>query len=212
MDHARRQARFKFRTRLGDQDDVVYRGMPREGWRDAYHLMLTMPTSAFMGVMAAAYLSINPLFAGLYSLDPTGVAQARPGRFIDDFFFSVQTLGTLGYGAMAPRSLYANILVTAESFTGILIIALFTGIIFARFSRPQARVVFSKVATVTPFDGVPTLMFRAANQRGNSILDAEVHVSLASQYTTREGVSMRRFLELKLVRPRNPLFALSWTI
>jgi inward rectifier potassium channel len=73
-------------------------------------------------------------------------------------------------------------------------------------------VVFSKVAVVTPFDGKPTLMFRAANQRGNSILDAEVHVSLASQYTTREGVNMRRFQELALIRPRNPLFALSWTI
>ena len=101
---------------------------------------------------------------------------------------------------------------TVESFTGILTIALFTGIIFARFSRPSARVVFCKVAVVTPFDGVPTLMFRAANQRGNSILDAEVTVSLASQYTTREGVNMRRFQELKLVRPSNPLFALSWTV
>ena len=89
---------------------------------------------------------------------------------------------------------------TAESFTGILTIALFTGIIFARFSRPLARVVFSKVAVVTPFDGVPTLMFRAANQRGNSILDAAVTVSLARQYTTSEGVKMRRFQELKLVR------------
>ena len=101
---------------------------------------------------------------------------------------------------------------TVESFTGILIIALFTGIIFARFSRPFARVVFSKVAVVTPFDGVPTLMFRAANQRGNSILDAAVTVSLARNYTTREGVTMRRFQELKLLRSSNPLFALSWTV
>ena len=89
---------------------------------------------------------------------------------------------------------------TVESFSGILTIALFTGIIFARFSRPFARVVFSKVAVVTPFDGMPTLMFRAANQRGNSILDAAVTVSLARQYTTLEGVDMRRFQELKLLR------------
>ena len=89
---------------------------------------------------------------------------------------------------------------------------MFTGIIFARFSRPFARVVFSRMAVVTPFDGMPTLMFRAANQRGNSILDAAVTVSLASNYTTREGVKMRRFQELKLVRSSNPLFALSWTV
>ena len=139
-------------------------------------------------------------FATLYVTDRGGIANARPGSFTDAFFFSVQTLGTLGYGVMAPRTLYTNLLVTVESFTGILIIALFTGIIFARFSRPFARVVFSRVAVVTPFDGVPTLMFRAANQRGNSILDASVNVSLAGNYTTREGVQMRRFQELKLLR------------
>ena len=124
----------------------------------------------------------------------------------------MQTLGTLGYGVMAPRTLYANLLVTVESFSGILTIALFTGIIFARFSRPFARVVFSKVAVVTPFDGVPTLMFRTANQRGEAIMDASVVVTLARQYTTREGVPMRRFQELKLMRSSNSLFALSWTV
>ena len=124
----------------------------------------------------------------------------------------MQTLGTLGYGVMAPRTLYATLLVTVESFSGILTIALFTGIIFARFSRPFARVVFSKVAVVTPFDGVPTLMFRTANQRGEAIMDASVVVTLARQYTTREGVTMRRFQELKLMRSSNSLFALSWTV
>jgi inward rectifier potassium channel len=158
------------------------------------------------------FLSVNLIFALLYLADPSGISNAQPGKFADAFFFSVQTLGTLGYGVMAPHSLYTNLLVTAESFTGILIIALFTGIIFARFSRPVARVLFSRIAVVTPFDGVPTLMFRAANQRGNSILDANVTVSLARQYTTREGAEMRRFQELKLSRSNNPLFALSWTV
>jgi inward rectifier potassium channel len=174
--------------------------------------VLTVSWPLFFLVLLAAFIVVNLVFATLYIGDPGGIANARPGSFADAFFFSVQTLGTLGYGVMAPKTLYANLLVTVESFSGILTIALFTGIIFARFSRPQARVVFSKVAVVTSFDGVPTLMLRAANQRGNSILDAEVHISLASQYTTREGVNMRRFQELKLVRPRNPLFALSWTI
>jgi inward rectifier potassium channel len=191
---------------------AIVKGQDYGRFTDFYHGVLTVSWPLFFLELLAAFIVVNLLFAMLYATDPHGIANARPGSFADDFFFSVQTLGTLGYGVMAPKSLYANLLVTVESFTGILTIALFTGIIFARFSRPQARVIFSKVAVVTPFDGVPTLMFRAANQRGNSILDAEVHISLASQYTTREGVNMRRFRELSLVRPRNPLFALSWTI
>jgi inward rectifier potassium channel len=191
---------------------AIVKGQDYGRFTDFYHGILTVSWPWFFLELLAAFIAVNLIFATLYVGDPGGIANARPGSFADAFFFSVQTLGTLGYGVMAPKTLYANLLVTVESFSGILTIALFTGIIFARFSRPQARVVFSKVAVVTPFDGTPTLMFRAANQRGNSILDAEVHISLASQYTTREGVNMRRFQELMLVRPRNPLFALSWTV
>jgi inward rectifier potassium channel len=191
---------------------AIVKGQDYGRFTDFYHGVLTASWPLFFLELLAAFITVNLVFAILYVADPHGIANARPGSFADAFFFSVQTLGTLGYGVMAPRTLYTNLLVTVESFSGILTIALFTGIIFARFSRPQARVVFSNVAVVTPFDGVPTLMFRAANQRGNLILDAEVHVSLANQHTTAEGVNMRRFQELKLVRPRNPLFALSWTI
>ena len=191
---------------------AIIKGQDYGRFTDFYHGVLTVSWPLFFLELLAAFIVVNLIFAALYMTDPNGIANAKSGSFTDAFFFSVQTLGTLGYGVMAPRTFYANLLVTMESFSGILTIALFTGIIFARFSRPQARVVFSKVAVVTPFDGVPTLMFRAANQRGNSILDAEVHVSLASQHITREGVNMRRFQELALVRPRNPLFALSWTI
>jgi inward rectifier potassium channel len=157
------------------------------------------------------FVAVNFIFALLFMFDPGGISNARPGNFADAFFFSVQTLGA-GGGDMAPESLYADILVAIESFFGILTIALFAGIMFARFSRPLSRVVFSNVAVVAPFDGVPTLMFRTANQRGNSILDAAVTVSLARQHVTLEGVEMRRFQELKLLRSNNPLFALSWTI
>jgi inward rectifier potassium channel len=113
---------------------------------------------------------------------------------------------------MVPKSNYANTLVIVEAFVGILMIALFTGIIFARFSRPFARVVFSKVAVITPFDGVPTLMFRTANQRGNQVLDASITLTLARQHVSSEGIAMRRFEELKLVRARTSLFTLSWTV
>jgi inward rectifier potassium channel len=191
---------------------AIVKGQDYGRFTDIYHGVLTASWPLFFLELLAAFIVVNLFFAMLYLNDPHGIANAHPGSFADAFFFSVQTLGTLGYGVMAPRTLYTNLLVTVESFTGILTIALFTGIIFARFSRPQARVVFSNVAVVTPFDGVPTLMFRAANQRGNSILDAEIHVSLAGKYATSEGVEMRRFQELTLVRPRNPLFALSWTV
>lgn len=191
---------------------AIIKGQDAGRFVDFYHGVLTASWPGFMVRLAALFLLINLIFAILYVTDRGGIANARPGNFADAFFFSVQTLGTLGYGVMAPKTFYTNILVTAESFAGILIIALFAGMIFARFSRPFARVVFSRSAVVTAFDGKPTLMFRAANQRGNSILDASVTVSLAGTYTTREGLTMRRFQELKLLRASNPLFALSWTV
>ncbi|HET7086610.1 MAG TPA: ion channel [Rhizomicrobium sp.] len=191
---------------------AVVKGQDRGRFMDIYHNVLTVSWPWFFFQLAAAFTVINLIFGMLYVIDRNGIANARPGSFADAFFFSVQTLGTLGYGVMSPRTLYTNLLVAVESFSGILTISLFTGIIFARFSRPFARVLFSKVAVVAPFDGVPTLMFRAANQRGEAIVDASVVVNLARQHTTVEGVTMRRFQELKLTRSNNSLFALSWTI
>ncbi len=191
---------------------AVVKGQDSGRFLDFYHKVLTVSWPWFFFQLLAAFVVINLVFATLYVIDRNGIINARAGSFADAFFFSVQTLGTLGYGAMAPRTLYTNLLVTAESFAGILTISLFTGIIFARFSRPFARVVFSRVAVVAPFDGVPTLMFRAANQRGEAIMDASVVVTLARQHTTLEGVTMRRFQELKLTRSHNSLFALSWTV
>jgi inward rectifier potassium channel len=193
------------------QPVAIVKGQDSGRFTDFYHFVLTASWPVFLLQLAVLFAAVNFIFALLYLFDTGGISHARPGNFADAFFFSVQTLGA-GGGDMAPQSLYANILVMVESFFGILTIALFAGIMFARFSRPQSRVVFSNVAVVTPFDGVPTLMFRAANQRGNSILDASVTVSLARQYVTQEGVEIRRFHELKLLRSYNPLFALSWTV
>jgi inward rectifier potassium channel len=191
---------------------AVMKGQDKGRFLDFYHDMLTASWPVFFLQLAVMFLGVNLIFAMFYVVDRGGITNARPGSFADAFFFSVQTLGTLGYGVMAPRTLYANLLVTVESFSGILTIALFTGIIFARFSRPFARVVFSNVAVVASFDGVPTLMFRTANQRGESIMDAAVTVTLARQHTTMEGVTMRRFQELKLLRSKSSLFAMSWTV
>lgn len=205
------QKRSVARLKRGQRIAIV-KGQDNGRFLDLYHNILTVSWPWFFVQLAAVFGVTNLVFATLYAIDRNGIANAHPGRFADSFFFSVQTLGTLGYGVMSPRTLYTNLLVTVESFAGILIISLFTGIIFARFSRPMARVLFSKVAVVAPFDGVPTLMFRTANQRGEAIMDASIVVTLARQYTTLEGVTMRRFQELKLMRSSNSLFALSWTV
>ena len=191
---------------------TVIQGRSGGRWTDLYQSFLSAPWWAFLCAMAVIYVAFNALFAGLYLLDRGGITGARPGSFWDAFFFSVQTIGTLGYGVMAPRSFYVNVVVTVEVFFGILNIAVVAGIMFARVSRPTARVMFSRLAVVTPFDGVPTLMFRVANQRGNQILEATVSMTLSHQVTTREGHVMRRFEELPLVRARTPLFLLSWTV
>ena len=191
---------------------AIIRGQDRSRWTDFYHATLTASWSEFFLGMGLVFFAINLLFALLYTADPHSIANAHPGSLADAFFFSVQTFGSIGYGALTPHSAYANVLVTAESFVSIVNIAVATGLVFARISRPFARVLFSNVAVITMFDGTPTLMFRAANQRANQILDANIVVSFASQKVTKEGIVMRRFEELKLVRARTPLFALSWTI
>lgn len=181
-------------------------------WRDPYHLMLTVPWFGFLLIIAFFYLATNALFALLYLLQPDSIANARPGSFVDAFFFSVQTLASIGYGAMYPQTLYANIIVTLEAMVSLMSIALITGLAFARFSRPTARVLFSQFAVIAPYNSVPTLMFRTANQRRNQILEAQIQVYLMRDETSHEGQTMRRFYELKLLRQNTPSFSLSWTI
>ena len=197
--------------RNGDKAVLVL-GRDKLGWSDLYHRLLTLQLWGLLLLLAVVYLSANVLFALLYMLQRDSIAGARPGSFADAFFFSVQTLGTVGYGLMTPRGLYANLLVTAETFCNLVIVALSTGLIFTRVSRPTARVMFTKVAVVTDYEGVPTLMFRAANQRGNQVLEAEVSLHLARQVTTAEGHSMRQFQDLAVTRARSPLFMLSWLV
>jgi inward rectifier potassium channel len=190
----------------------VVRGQDGSQWKDVYQYVLSMSWLQFIVALACVYLVLNGFFATLYFMNPGGIVGARPGSFADCFFFSVQTIGSIGYGALAPKSTYVNLVVTSESFFAILYAAISTGLVFARVSRPFSRVIFSKVAVIVRFEGQQTLMFRAANQRANAILDATATVSLARQITTEEGFAMRRFEELKLVRARTPLFGLSWTV
>jgi inward rectifier potassium channel len=190
---------------------AVIKGQDGTRWKDIYHAVLTAPWWMFFIWLLALFGLLNLVFAALYMLDPHGVLNARPGSFWDAYLFSVRTVSSVASPMMA-QSNYANVVVSFEAFFGVLYMALVTGIMFAKFSKPFSRVLFSRIAVIAPFEGVPTLMFRAANQRGNQILDAGTTVNLARQVTTKEGIVMRRFEELKLVRSRSPLFALSWTI
>ncbi|MDE2230110.1 MAG: ATP-sensitive inward rectifier potassium channel 10 [Alphaproteobacteria bacterium] len=188
---------------------VRNRGLSRT---DLYHSLLIVPWAGFFALLAAGYALFNAVFALLYRAQDGSIANARPHSFADAFFFSVQTMATIGYGNMLPATLYANVLVTIEVLLGMTGLALATGLIFARFSRPTARVMFSEVAVINRYDGVPTLMFRAANQRRNRILEASVHVMLVRNELTVEGQVMRRFYDLKVARQRNPMFVLTWTV
>lgn len=191
---------------------AIVKGQDVGRYTDLYHAVLRAPWWLFFLGLAGVFVTTNVVFALAYVADRGGIEHARPGSFWDAFLFSAQTIGSINYSVMVPKSTYVNGMVVVEAFVGILMIALFTGIIFARFSRPFARVVFSRVAVITPFDGVPTLMFRAANQRGNQVLDAAIRVTLARQHVTSEGTVFRRFEELNLVRARTSLFSLSWTV
>lgn len=181
-------------------------------WRDPYHLLLTISWPGFIALTSLGYVVINALFSIAYLAGGNCIANARPGNFLDAFFFSVQTLASIGYGAMYPRTTYANAVVTIEALIGLLGVAVGTGLSFARFSRPTALVVFSRVAVIAPHDGVPTLIFRTANQRHNQILEAEVRVRLVRDEANAEGQFMRRFYDLQLVRSQNPVFSLTWTV
>ena len=187
-------------------------GLERLGWRDTYHFLMTIPMLGLLLALISIYLVINAGFALLYLSIPGSIANARPGSYADAYFFSVQTMATIGYGQLLPNGLVGNVIATAETVFGMLTVALSAGIVFARVSRPTARMMFSRIAVIGPHNGVPTLMFRVANRRRNYIVEAEITVSILRLERTLEGQELRRFHDLKLERSRTPIFALSWTV
>jgi inward rectifier potassium channel len=185
-------------------------GAPRPPLSDFYHTLLRLSWTRTMALVALGYLLANAAFAVLYFMTD-GIANARPGSFLDDFYFSVQTMGTIGYGAMYPKTDLANLLVVMESTASLVIMALTTGLVFAKFSRPTARLMFSRHATISPMDGVPTLSFRMSNQRANRIVEATIHVAVVKTEHTQEGKLFYRTYDLKLTRERVLSLSRSWT-
>ena len=178
-------------------------GIERSPQKDMYHYVLKLSWPAFFGLVAIVFLFANLVFASAYL--------ARPGSFEDAFYFSVQTIATIGYGGMHPATRYAHLLVVVEALTGILGIAVITGLTFTRFSRPSARVLFSNRVTLTPRDGVPHLMFRMANWRRNRIVEARLRIIMLIDERTREGEMLRRQVDIPLVRAETAIFFLTWT-
>jgi inward rectifier potassium channel len=175
-----------------------------------YHLLISSWPSLLLQIVAA-FVVLNTLFALAYLFNG-GIDNARPGNFGDVFFFSVETMATIGYGRLSPITLTANILMSFEALTGLIGLAMMTGLIFAKFSRPSARVRYSHYAVVSMRDGVLSLMFRMANMRSSQIVEAMVHVVFARQEQTSEGEGVRRFYDLHLIRYRNAIFNFSWTV
>jgi inward rectifier potassium channel len=192
--------------------NIVRKGVSNSYWGDLYHWLLSLSWPKFLALISLGYIVVNALFALAYLAGGNGIENARPGNFLDAFFFSVQTMASIGYGAMFPKTTYAHVLVTIESLIGLMGLAVGTGLMFARFSLPKARVTFSRVAVIAPYNGIPTLMFRVANERQNWILEAQIRVTLVRNEITVEGDMMRRFYDMQLLRSQTPLFALTWTV
>jgi inward rectifier potassium channel len=200
------------RHRLPGADyEIVVIGARRAPLSDFYHALLRWSWTLTFGVVSAAWLAANALFAVAY-LAVGGIAHGREGDFADAFFFSIQTMGTIGYGAVYPESMAANVLVVAESLVGLILTALATGLVFAKFSRSTARVVFSRQATISPVNGVPSLAIRIGNERSNRIVDAQIRIALARTETTAEGKIFYRNVDLLLVRDRLLSLSRSWAV
>ena len=215
----RRRDRSLARNSLSSKPPNQHRGFKYKFFKrlnhpfsDLYHWLLVINWWKFLILFSLFYLAINVIFALAYLTTKGGIANARPDSFSDAFFFSVQTLSTIGYGAMYPQTIYTQMLVVLEVLIGIILVAMATGLMFARFAQPRARVLFSNVAVICPFNGVPTLMFRVANQRDNRIIEARVWVSFLANEVSPEGIELRRFYNLELLRSESPSFALSWTV
>jgi len=198
--------------RLGPGRNVVAIGLDPAPWRDAYHVLLTMSWPRFFALLFAMFLVVNSAYAFLYASLGDGIENARAGSLADAFFFSVQTLATIGYGKMAPRTLGANLVVSAEAVMGMIGLAVTTGLVYARFARPTARVLFSQRAVIRPWEGTPSLIFRMGNARVNQIVEARLEVTLLTDERTAEGEAIRRVKDLRLLRSEQSMFALTWTV
>jgi inward rectifier potassium channel len=204
----RRAARPRVR-RIGGRR-IIAEGLEGNFWKDLYHNAMTVSWPAFVAALAAAFVALNFLFALLYDLGPAPVANAH--GLADLFFFSIETITTLGYGELYPQTTYGHLVSATESFTGLLLLAMMTGLVFARIARPRARLVFARYAVVAAHNGAPTLMFRMANERSNFITEAMAKAWMIGPTVSQEGRRFVGFEPMRLIKSENPTLALSWIL
>ena len=192
--------------------EVIITDAVRYTWRDPYHAMLSLGWRGFLGVILGYYVVVNVAFGALYALNPSSIANLPAGGVGSAFFFSVETFATVGYGVMAPQTPYGHIVANVEIFVGLLSTAVITGLLFVRFSRPRPSVMFSRHLTISPYDGLPTLMARIGNRRAGAVLQVEARLVLIGKYRTQEGYEHWRAVDLALTRPRGHMLTLSWMV
>ena len=199
------------RLRLGSYE-FKKKGVSRFDLRDPYHLAVALTWPQFLAALLALYLSVNVVFTILFWLVPGSVANARPDSFSDAFFFSIETLATVGYGKMYPASLYGHMVASIEIVCGLAFTAVLTGLTFVRFSRPRAKLIFAANPVVAMHNGKPTLMVRIGNGRAAVLADARAQLNVLLTETTTEGKVFHRAQELQLERAHIPIFPLFWTL
>jgi inward rectifier potassium channel len=182
-------------------------------WRDVYRWLLSLRWPQFAAFAGTLYITLNLLFAALYSFQPNSIAGSTGGHwFFDCFFFSVQTLATVGYGHMYPQTFYGHIVTTIEIMSGLFLLAVMTGLIFVRFSRPIARVAFSRSIVIAQLNGKPTLMVRIGNENHHSMVEAEFRIMFSRDEPLMEGGDFRYFYNLKLHFDRLTVFPAALTL
>jgi inward rectifier potassium channel len=191
---------------------MTLKGLAGFDLRDSYHVVIGLSWPRFILLAIVVHFAINMGFALLYLLRPGAIANAHPGSLADAFFFSVETSATVGYGEMYPATLYGHCVCTAEIFVGVAFTALATGLLFVRFSRPRARILYAENAVIASHEGQPTLMVRIANGRASPLYDATAHLSVLLKIRGTRDEVFRRVYELQLARPRLPIFSLTWTL
>ncbi len=198
-------------VRLGGRE-IITEGLNLNFWADISHRCMTASWPAFIGGAAMVFVAFNAFFAFFYWIGDQPISNVPGGAYIDYLYFSIETLSTAGYGDMHPQTHYGHFVATVELFTGIFSMSVMTGLVFARFSRPSARLLFAENPVISDHEGERTLMIRLANERHNIISNANARLWLFKNTISKEGQPFRRFYELPLSRNESPALALSWTL
>ncbi len=192
--------------------EIVTEGLRLSFWADISHRCMTASWPSFIAGAVSIFVVFNAAFGLLYWFGDQPVSNVAHSDYLDYLYFSIETLSTAGYGDMHPQTHYGHFVSAVELFTGIFSMSVMTGLVFSRFARPSARLLFANNPVVSNYEGKPTLKVRLANERHNIIGNATARVWLLKNITTVEGYSVRRFYELPLLKNEHPALALSWTL